>query len=307
MGWFSRSPGTKGRSKKKKPTKARAPWDPAKAWLAAKALGVVAVLLLIVLGWNRSEQVLGKYASQTRAQEVYPDSVELVDAPAWMDALLSERLREMVAFDVGSDPLDGRGLSRAAERLRDDPWVASVEQVRRAPDGVVRVTASYRQPAALVAGKRGYHLVDRQAVWLDGPVDRAATRWSGLPLITGVAAPPPAAPGRTWAGSDIEAALTLEELLRPEPYAEQVTAYDVSHRDQMGRLWLVLYTPGPAIVWGLPPGREKSVEPDAPVKLGALRDWAYQHGGRIDSGANVVWVYTGIAQRDARPTVSAGP
>ena len=302
MGWLQggkRKPKTR-KSKKKARDKPR--WDPAKALLGAKALGLAAVLVLVVLGWNRSEQVLGKYASQARSQEVYPDSVELADAPAWVDGMLSERLREMVAFDVGADPLDGSGLARAAARLRADPWVASVEQVRRAPDGVVRVTATYRRPAAMIAGREGYHIVDRQAVWLDGPVDRAATRWGGLPLITGVAAPPPQTTGKTWPGGDIDAALTLEQLLRREPYAEQVTAYDVSHRDQMGRLWLVLYTPGPAIVWGLPPGREKSVEPDAPVKLGALRDWAYKHGGRIDTGADVVWVYTGIAQRDARPT-----
>ena len=202
MGWLQGSKKSKGRRTKKKP-RSGPRWDPAKALLAAKVLGVIAALVLVVLGWNRSEAVLGRYASQTRAQEVYPDSVELVDAPQWMDELLSERLREMVAFDVGADPLDGTGLKRAAERLGDDPWVASVDQVRRAPDGLVRVTASYRRPAALVAGKRGYHLVDRQVVWLEGPVDRAATRWSGLPLITGVASPPPAAPGRRWSGSDI--------------------------------------------------------------------------------------------------------
>ncbi len=101
--------------------------------------------------------------------------------------------------------------------------------------------------------------------------------------------------------------MALQRLLAGEVYADQITAYDVSHRDLKDRLWLVLYTDGPAIIWGLPPGEERSVEPEAPIKLAALRDWAYKHHGRINvrGEASTVWVYTGTAQIDARPGVSS--
>ena len=180
-----------------------------------------------------------------------------------------------------------------------------MNQVRRAPHGQVKVEATYRRPAALVAGEHGYHVVDDQGIWLDGPLDRAASRWNRLPLITGVHSPPPSdGYGHAWKGSDIPAALSLQQLLKDEVYSDQVTAYDVSHRDLKDRLWLVLYTDGPAIIWGLPPGQERSVEPEAPVKLAALRDWAYKHRGRINiqGEADTVWVYTGTAQIDARPS-----
>lgn len=316
MGWFlSKNQDGQGRGKRAsgKSAKGRAGngakhssrrWDPQRTLLGLKLLGGVALAIALGIGWTATERTLSRYASDARSVPVTADRVVLVDAPSWMDPALRDELRAKVAHSVSADPLDGRGLADAAAMLQDDPWVASVTQVRRAPQGYVKVTADYRAPAAVVAGDRGYHVVDRDGVWLEGPVDRAATRWSRLPLVTGVSADPPATYGKPWPGTDIQAALSLENTLRREPYADQITAYDVSHRDLKGRLWLVLYTDGPAIIWGLPPGQERSVEPQAPVKLGALRDWAYTHGGRIDSRgeADFVWVYTGTAQIDARPT-----
>lgn len=311
MGWFlsSKSSGKKKKKKTSRGAKAVA-WDPQRTLLGLKLLGVAALIVGVAVGWTATERVLGKYAQSARAAAVTPESVELVDAPAWMDASLRDELQMRVAYSVNENPLDGRGLRDAAATLNQDnecPWVAEVRQIRRVPHGVVKVTAEYRQPAALVedrTDRNRAHVVDREGVWLEGPIDRAASRWSALPLITGVNAPTPEEGyGKKWPGSDITAALELENLLHGEMYADQITAYDVSHRDLRGRLWLVLYTDGPNIVWGLPPGEERSVEPEAPVKLAALRDWAYKHRGRINvrGEAGTVWVYTGTAQIDARP------
>lgn len=314
MAWFlSGNKSKKKKSKAKRDPNARA-WDPQRTLLGLKIFGIAALVVAAAVGWNTTEHILGKYAKTHRTAAVTAQSVQLVDAPAWMSQSLADELKAKVAYSVNDNPLDARGLRDAAAMLNDDndcPWVAAVHQVRRVPRGIVKVTAAYRRPAALVEAKtRGQaHVVDRDGVWLEGPIDRAASRWSGLPLITGVNAPPPDdGYGKKWPGSDITAALQLEDLLRGELYADQVTAYDVSHRDLRGRLWLVLYTDGPAIVWGLPPGEERSVEPQAPVKLAALRDWAYKHAGRINvrGEADTVWVYTGTAQIDARPTPDPG-
>ncbi|MEM8737774.1 MAG: hypothetical protein AAGG38_04760 [Planctomycetota bacterium] len=301
-----KSSGKKTKRKAGRGAKAKG-WDPERTLLGLKLLGGLVLAVVVVVGWNTTENVLGRYATEARSSEVTTASVELVDAPAWMDTGLADRLRRKVAHSVNENPLDGRGLRDAAVMLDEDPWVARVAQVRRAPRGVVKVRANYRTPAAMVRDQKdpglGY-VVDREGVWLEGPVERAASRWSGLPWVTGVSAPPPAGGyGKAWPGSDLLAALSLERLLHREEYADQITAYDVSHRDLRGRLWLVLYTDGPAIVWGLAPGQERAVEPEAPVKLAALRDWAMTHAGRINvrGAADTVWVYTGTAQIDARP------
>ncbi|MEM6458144.1 MAG: hypothetical protein AAF710_02000 [Planctomycetota bacterium] len=280
-----------------------------------KLVGWGALAVALAVGWVAGERSLTRYVTGSRGAAVTPASVVLIDAPAWLDGAIGQGIKRQVAHALTADPLDGRGLRDAAAILSDGnacPWVAEVRQVRRRPGGVVEVTADYRTPTAMVRDRSNPdagHVVDAQGVWLDGPVDRAASPFGRLPLITGVHADPPADGfGRAWPGSDVTAALALERLLRHEVYADQVTAYDVSHRDLRGRLWLVLYTDGPAIVWGLPPGEERSVEPEAPVKLAALRDWAYRHAGRINvqGRADTVWVYTGTAQIDARPdTVSA--
>jgi len=340
MGWFlsKQNPG----QKKRKTTKGRgakaAAWDPQRTLQGLKLLGVSALLVALVIGWTTTERVLGHYASSHRSAPVLDENIVLIDAPVWMDATLRSQLQTTVAdaatgrlpsnlantrqtpksvrthFNeltqnlADGDPLQGRGLEAAALALRHEPWISQVQQVRRTPGGIIKVTATYRQPAAIIADRNGYHLIDTQGVWLDGPINRATSRWSNLPLITGVSAGPPTAYGQTWKGSDYTAALNLYALLAHEPYAPQITAYDTSHRDQMGRLWLVLYTNGPAVVWGLPPGDERSIEPQAPIKISALRDWALAHHGRIDTTAEIVWVYTGTAQIDARPSTicSAG-
>ena len=305
MGWFlSNNTGKKAKTKKTS-RGAKAPgWDPQRTLLGLKVAGGLVLAVGVVLGWTASERVLGRYASEARAVPVTESSVQLVDAPSWMDEPLRQHLQRRVAHSVTDNPLDRRGLHDAVSVLDEEPWVASVTQVRRGPRGQVKVAAEYRRPAALVKSQNDYYLVDDKGVWLDGPLDRAASRWNKLPLITGVNAPPPLAGyGHAWEGADIPAALALEDLLHGEVYANQITAYDVSHRDLKGRLWLVLYTDGPPIIWGLPPGDERAVEPEAPVKLAALRDWAYKNGGNINTPgiADTVWVYTGTAQIDARP------
>lgn len=328
MGWFLSSRNNSGKKKKKKTSRGAKSegWDPERTLMGLKLLGIAAIGVAVVVGWTATENVLGNYAAEARATPVTPESVVLVDAPSWMDDALHEELRAKVAHSVNENPLDARGLSDAANALNEDndcPWVATVNQVRRAPRGVVKVTAKYRQPAALVRDKdltelaaleNGdkivviVHVVDAQGIWLEGPIERASSPWSSLPLITGVNAKPPQdGYGKKWPGSDITAALALEGVLHEEIFADQITAYDVSHRDLRGRLWLVLYTDGPAIVWGLPPGEERSVEPESPIKLAALRDWAYKHRGRINvqGQADTVWVYTGTAQIDARPSTPA--
>lgn len=312
MGWFLTN-NTGGKKKKRKTGRgAKAPgWDPQRTLLGLKFLGAGVLAVALIVGWTATERVLGKYAADRRTADVRPDTIELTDAPSWMDTPMRERLREMVAHQLSNNPFDRAGLADAVRALDEDPWVAAVTQVRRGPHGKVEVAAEYRRPAAMVLwdptprkinGDEEYHLIDERSVWLDGPFKPAASRWNKLPVISRVSKRPPAAYGNSWVGSDIPAALRLHDLLKSEPYADQINEYDVLGNDKKGRLWITLHTDGPSILWGLAPGDERTVEPAAPVKLGALRDWAYSNGGRINARGDVgvVWVYTGVAQIDAR-------
>ncbi|MEL7087764.1 MAG: hypothetical protein AAGL98_04880, partial [Planctomycetota bacterium] len=67
------------------------------------------------------------------------ESVQLADAPAWMDGPLRELLKREVALEVADDPLDRGSLRRAVEALDAQPWVASVTQVRPSTPGHRRV------------------------------------------------------------------------------------------------------------------------------------------------------------------------
>ena len=197
MGWFL-SRHNSGKKKKKKTSRGAKSngWDPERTLMGLKLLGIAAIGVAAVVGWTTTENVLGKYAAEARSVPVTMESVVLVDAPSWVDDALHEELRAKVADQINDNPLDAAGLREAANELNSDnncPWVARVDQVRRAPRGVVKVSATYRQPAALVEDRdrTKAHVVDAEGVWLEGPIDRAASRWSGLPLITGVSAAPP--------------------------------------------------------------------------------------------------------------------
>ncbi|MEL7087763.1 MAG: hypothetical protein AAGL98_04875 [Planctomycetota bacterium] len=86
MGWFLSN--NSGRSTKKKKTgrggKA-AGWDPERTLLGLKCLGAGGLAVALVMGWTASERVLGRYAAEHRAVPITAESVQLADAPAWMD------------------------------------------------------------------------------------------------------------------------------------------------------------------------------------------------------------------------------
>ncbi len=290
MGWWLTRSG--GKNRRRRPTRRlyEGVWDPQRTLTGLKWLGAAAAIVGTVFGWRFLETALHEYVSQTRAAAVSRADVLLDDAPSWMSDAVRLRLRRTVAEHVGADPLDPTGLVSAAKALSRDPWVQQVEQVFRRGDGAVAVRARYREPIALVESEQGYRLVDGQGVVLPGIYEPQQARAMALPLITGVSTSAPE-PGRGWPGEDLRAGLSLVRFLADEPYAEQIESYDVGHRDNFGRVRLVLYTDRGMVRWGLAPGREQGLEPAASSKRRWLRQVAAAHGGAIDAGGRVVDVY----------------
>ena len=105
-----------------------------------------------------------------------------------------------------------------------------------------------------------------------------------------------------WQGPEVDAALALIDTLKDTPAIDFVDSISVNIRDERDRIRLVINTlvvpargvePVPCrIVWGLPPGQERAIEPDVDRKISALTkllgDGRYRMGHWQE-----VWINTG--------------
>ncbi len=286
MGWFLSNKKKKPKSRRKASLTEQKAWDPQRTLAGLKVLGGFALAITLIIGWRYGERYLLNYTKDKHQGPVTIEMVELVDAPAWMSEGIRDQVRQTVSTQVNPDPMDGSSLRDAAKALKEDPWVHDVIQIARRNDGRVLVSAQYRQPVAIVESSDGYHLVDAEGVCLPGVYQGYEVNRLGFMMIQGVTSPPPASAGKIWPGEDVQVSLSLLRLLSEEPYVSNIKACDVSQRDERGRLRLFLHTTNGIIDWGLPPGQENAIEPDAKTKLDSLRDLvegrtALSNGGTI--------------------------
>ena len=224
--------------------------------------------------------------------------MQLANLPPWLNATLQNQIRQTVVDQLAVDPLDRSSLDKARQALEANPWIQSIERIERTTTSV-EVYAQYRVPAALVRMSNGCRLIDAQGVLLPG-----LYRARGYPVIEGVAVPAPH-DGRPWPGPQIQAGLATARLMASQPFAGQIRGYDVSFRDDRnqpdprGCIRVVLWTGegrdpqrDPHVVWGLPPGQERTIEPDATVKLQRLAE-VQQACRSIDAGKRIVEIYGG--------------
>ncbi len=293
-------------------------WD--KELTLRRLLLLVSALILtgLYFGWKYGHRELVMYVGSI-GQRFTLDKVELVNPPAWLHADIQTDLRRMVATQVTMDPLDAGCLQNAVSTLAANPWVEGVEKIERTSGGL-RIEARFRVPVAAVMLPRKpdheddylrrtdlFHLIDASGRRLpsdstgrgDQPYSVDQVKAFKLPVIVGVKQSPATA-GAIWPGEDVQAGLSLMNLLQPEQFARQIVAYDVSRRDTRGRVHLALRTLDGLVQWGLAPGQEKAVEPDARVKLHLLRG-VYAHHKSIDAGGKQVSVFgatASISQRE---------
>ena len=290
MGWFLTKKKTH-RPRRRRAAAASKPWGPKRTLAGLKVLGALTALVLLAVVWHYGELSLKRYVAERHQQAAAPADVSLIDAPAWMSPMLREDLQRLVAGQFETDPLDPTDLQCAVLALAGSPWVEQVNAVRRSTAGRVHVQARYRQPVAIVEARDGYHLVDERGVRLPGLYLKHQLDELALPLIVG-AASAPREEGAVWPGDDVRAGLDLVGLLAGESYVNDVAAIDVGARDARGRIRLILRTErGGKVVWGLPPGQDVPVEPDAATKLRRLRAVCHQKGGHIDAGGKIVEIY----------------
>src|SRR5580704_8533272 len=128
-------------------------------------LGVV--LFLSALGFVTV--LTERYVDRRVAAPTGPLMVTIKDKPVWMSDFLAEQIAATVPR-ASSSSFDRDLLVAAADKLRENPWVNNVRQVRRVygqrPGDTLEIDCDFRAPIALVDWGKYYWLVDGDGVKL---------------------------------------------------------------------------------------------------------------------------------------------
>ncbi|MAE65265.1 MAG: hypothetical protein CMJ18_13420 [Phycisphaeraceae bacterium] len=282
MGWFIKAP-TGGADRRRGRA---APDDDGEASKGRLRILIVAgTVLAIVVGCHFLERFLWRHAHERHGPVM---EVRLDRERTDLDRYAAQQIRRTVVHRISDVEASADLLPSILAALQDHPWVERVDSVRRTRHGIV-IDAEYRRPVAVVAHRDGYSRVDRVGVLLPGLFVASQIPDLGLPVISGVAAPHEG-DGRPWPGRDLEGGLRVVDVIRDQPFADQVLEIDVSATDDRDRPRLALYTREGMIRWGLPPGEGRPIEPDTDTKLRRLaqvqRKW-----DSIDAGGKIVDIY----------------
>jgi hypothetical protein len=322
--------------RKKNPDAPREPAFYEVPWI--RALISFCVILLVISALIEAYRRADQYASGVVKKE-FDDAgpgkakitltAKLMNKPAWLDQAILNQIfaetqtfaaRDQATYDRLLNPLDHDVLQEIAANytgtdaegvnhwtLRDNAWIQRISEVRRVisqdrKSETIEVYADYRQPAAWVAYKDKFYLIDEEAVRLPGEYsesDRKAT--AGLMAISGVQLPDGMTtvpqPSEKWSGDDVAAGMKLADYLRGQSFDSQVASIDMTNfreRVDKNAPWIVLDTIWTAadgkpriIDWGRPVGEESFYEVKAIVKLKALNA-IYLRFSRIDADRDYV-------------------
>jgi hypothetical protein len=229
----------------------------------------------------------------------------LINWPDWLPNGERRRLAEIASLALegaGDTPLSAAPLRAIGSSLFRAGWFESPPRVERLHGGDIEVRADWLEPAFAVrwpptsAGTVTQRdlVVTRSArltpMWY--PVDG-----SGLPLVVGPNVGPPAARdgspafGRPWGDEAVGHAIALLEVLRPEPYFDQVMGVSAAEYPRSGRL-VIITDWSTEIVWGSPPGVDATHrgEVKIPQRLASLRE-LQQRYTRVDAAQRRLEVF----------------
>jgi hypothetical protein len=183
--------------------------------------------------------------------------------------------------NLRGDPLVRADLVAVRHNLLATGWFDSIDQVRRADEDVVEISATFVQPYTLIRDHAGDHLIDFRGKLLPKSYDRGARTQFHFITITGAHFDRPQSPGMQWEGADVAAGLKLAQVLDRQPWREQVREIDVSQCLKDGPIRLRTDA-GCTIIWGGAPGEEPALEVLADGKIQRL-NYLYERSGRIDA------------------------
>lgn len=271
---------------RKKIAKPKRDWSAMRRW----AFPTLAILSIAALGAGLT---IGVDRLDTSARRVLADEPPIIElrSPAdlgsenWVRdedlGILENRIRSILD---GTDPMDVRPLGRVSVMLESSGWFRDAPRVERIGQHTVRITGSWRRPAAVVRSGSRDHLISWEAMPMP-PVFAPGGSTAPIILNVGMTNIDPdlaARYARPWPGDDVRAALALLKLFAFKPWRKQVAAIDVGGLSRGGPIVLItdLET---RIVWGGKPGVFHPGEKGDDEKLARL-DHYFQNDGRIDGG-----------------------
>lgn len=206
--------------------------------------------------------------------------IRFADAPDWAGDALLRHLAEtaMTATSEDASPHNRETLSRVRKALDDTGWFARVDQVQRASDGAIIVTAHFLAPTTIVEDRYGEAIVDGQGRLL--PAQCKLDPTAHVIRLTNPRQHRPVRARRPWESEDVHAGLAVLNQIGTRDWAVQITAIDLSQWFRNGRLILITDR-NTRIIWGSAPGHERPLEAMADRKLVRL-DHLYRSSGRVD-------------------------
>lgn len=243
------------------------------AFLDEHRAGLGAILVGLAaagLGWMAWSR-LGDRVRSGSDLVLHPESIELRGVAPWVRAdVRTEALRD-ASLDVGLPLDDPELVRRLARAFAMHPWVREVTSVTVRHPAAADVAIRCREPVAMVAVPGGLLAVDAEGVVLPSD-DFTPESAAAFPRVAGIASGPQGAVGFPWGDPVVEEAAAVAAAIGPDWKPLALVGCRVAPAaPDAARAWELFDDEGRTIRFGSAPGRERTGEPTAAVKIARLR------------------------------------
>jgi len=245
-----------------------------------KIMAMVGVLGAIIVGLAYLNQYVDRRIKADKQGEL-----KLVDAPAWVNDALKEKIYSAARAGGEDFKIDEQVAASVQQNIAAFvPWLEEVS-VQATHDSLL-ISGRWRKPIGLIEAGRNYY-VDTERVVLDYvPIDT-------LPIvkIVGLASDRVPQPGQVWEKDDLAAAVDIlhrldrmDSLVAAEkPLMFEIDSIDVTNfdgRSSRSKPHIVLYAKdGTRIVWGAEIDKwAEHLEVTDMEKIGRLYNFYKQNG-----------------------------
>lgn len=259
----------------------------------AVLLLIAGIIVGVAIGVRPLEKVAAGVtgASHPSIEITWP---EWKPGQTWLPKQFQDELLATARAALGDDlrPFSGEPLARVGRAMELSGWFDGAPRVERIGAAKIRVTGTWRTPAAVVRRDGKDYLVSWKGRRMP-PVYQPGQ--SGFPVILDPVMPAPtthdARPefANAWPGEDIAASLELLREVVAKPWSNQVRAIDASRYSAENTLAL-LTTYNTRIEWGGRFSKPRLGEAPTQEKVDRLA-YLFREHGRIDAGYPIVEVW----------------
>lgn len=264
-------------------TIARVLLRPSNRGLVLTALVVVGAIAGALYCWSR----WGESAIHSADYVVSADSIAITAQPNWIHAdVKSEVLQSLGGNDL--ELLDRDLVEKMAAAFAMHPWVAKVVRVEKRMPAQVRVDLQYRRPVLVVkmdaTADGGLLFLDEHGVLLPH-ADFSPSQAKDFLRISAAGETPTSVYGNPWGSERIAGAARVAATCGTR--WQSLGLYSIAaQRSPAGELVYELRTQDDKtrVIWGSAPGSERTGEPSAAQKVGALEQYAKTKGTLDQNG-----------------------